>query len=157
VAYSTRKIWRQKGTGRARHGSRKAPIFVKGGVAHGPTGNEEYHLKISKRSKKQALYQALTSKMAQHEIAVLLDPEKISGKTQAFDKLIERIVPKKVNRTLMVLDQPSRPIINAAANLKQVTITQAHRLNAYEVLQHQYIILTQASLEIIAPKKAKTL
>ena len=71
VRGSRRKIWRQKGTGRARHGDRYAPIFVGGGRAHGPTGQENFRAKLTKKMKKAALFSALTTKQKQGEVLVV--------------------------------------------------------------------------------------
>src|SRR3990170_5938571 len=71
VKGSGKKIWRQKGTGRARHGDAQAPIFVGGGVAHGPTGRENYKLKLPKRLKRRALFAALTQKIEEKELVIV--------------------------------------------------------------------------------------
>jgi LSU ribosomal protein L4P len=80
------KWYRQKGTGRARHGSRAAPIFVGGGVAHGPTGEQNYQLKMPKKMKKAALFSALTSKFKEKEILVVKGLEKIEPKPKKWQK-----------------------------------------------------------------------
>jgi len=82
IVLTKAKWFRQKGTGRARHGARSAPIFVGGGVAHGPTGEQNYHLKMSKKMKKQALFSALTSKFKANEVMVIKDLAKIEPKTK---------------------------------------------------------------------------
>jgi large subunit ribosomal protein L4 len=110
VVASKRKIWRQKGTGRARHGSRNAPIFVKGGVAHGPTGKQNFTKKLSKKMKKAALKSALA--------------------TKAGDKKI--------------------------SNLKNVRISKADSLNAYEILQKNYLFLEKEAIEKIKQVFSKT-
>jgi len=83
---SRRKIWRQKGTGRARHGDRYAPIFVGGGRAHGPTGQENHQLKLTKKMKRRALFAALSLKLKQGEVVAVKDLAKIEPKTRQVIK-----------------------------------------------------------------------
>src|SRR3989338_1322571 len=89
VTGSTRKIYRQKGTGRARHGARKAPIFVGGGVTHGPTGQENFTLSLPKSQRKQDLFSAATAKLAD---SLFLDTKtKLGAKTQELAKIIVKL------------------------------------------------------------------
>ena len=150
VSYSTRKLWRQKGTGRARHGSRKAPIFVGGGVAHGPTGNENYTLKLTKKMRHLALYGALTAKAQDQAICILDDVSKSAGKTKAFQTLFSKITSYPKSRLLLVLDQPYPGVLKAVHNLPGVFPTQVKRLNAYEVLNHQSIVMVKPALDFLA-------
>lgn len=153
IAISTAKIWRQKGTGRARHGARSAPIFVGGGVAHGPTGQENYQLTISKRMRRLALLGALTIKS--ETISIITGLEKIKPKTKIVQNLINQISSSA--KTLLILDQPNSSLIKAASNIETITVTQAKRLNAYEVLNHHHLIFTKESLKQLSdlhqPKK----
>ena len=90
ITGSTKKIWRQKGTGRARHGSRKAPIFVGGGVAFGPR-TRDYSLKIPKKMKKAALFSALSFRQNNREIKVVTGLENISPKTKFMAQVIKKL------------------------------------------------------------------
>jgi len=102
IKTSKRKIWRQKGTGRARHGSRNAPIFVKGGVAHGPRGNQNFSLKMPKKMKRAALLGALTNKADDKKIFVIEDFTKIKPKTKEAQKLIDVLLKKENTRKTLV-------------------------------------------------------
>lgn len=155
VNYSTRKIWRQKGTGRARHGSRKAPIFVGGGVAHGPSGIERYSLKFPQKMRHQALLGALTQKHQAGAINILADLEKFPSKTQAAQKLFNKIYPTSV-KTLFVLDTPNLPVIRAVNHLSDITTTQASTLNLYEVLSHQQILFTKNAVDLLVKRSNPT-
>ena len=143
VTGSTRKIYRQKGTGRARHGARKAPIFVGGGVTHGPTGQENFTLSLPKSQRKQALFSAATAKLAD---SLFLDTKtKLGAKTQELAKIIVKLSGGQ-GKTLLVLPQPEASLIQAGANIKNLTLTQAARLNPYELLNHQTIIYIKESV-----------
>jgi large subunit ribosomal protein L4 len=149
VSYSTRKIWKQKGTGRARHGSRKAPIFVGGGVAHGPTGLENYTLKLTKKMRRSALYGALTVKAQAQAVSVVDDLSKLDRKTKTMTKLIATLKVKPSSRVLLILDHAYPAVIQAAKNLKNIQPTQVSRLNVYEILNHPNLVFTQKSLSYL--------
>lgn len=158
VTGTTAKVWRQKGTGNARHGSRKAPTFVGGGVSHGPTGGQNYKLQISKRQKKQALFSALTTKIEDSLFVTGL--EKLSAKTADLIKVTSALA-KDSRKTLIVIDKPINNIITAGANAQGITITQATRLNPYELINNNTIIFSSDSIEVIkntylSDKKTKT-
>jgi len=164
VSGSGRKIWRQKGTGRARHGDRYAPIFVGGGVAHGPTGSENYQLKMSKRMRQQALFSALTSKFKDGEIIVVKGLAKIEPKTKEMMKILEKL---KVNpstklrvdgersrtvkspklKVLIVLPETLGNIIRAARNIQGVNLIQTNLLNTYDVLNGGKLIFMKESID----------
>lgn len=147
VTGSNAKIWRQKGTGNARHGSRKAPIFVGGGVSHGPTGGQNYKLQISKRQKKQALFAALTTKVS--DSLFVSGFEKLTAKTSDLVKIVKTLA-KDSRKTLIIIDKPIKNIIAAGANAKGITITQATRLNPYELLNNNTIIFAKEAVDTIA-------
>lgn len=152
VNYSTRKLWRQKGTGRARHGSRRAPIFVGGGKAHGPTGNENYTKKLTKKMRRQALLGALTLKQQAKQIAVVKDIDAIEPKTKAMQTMLKKVAkyPTDTKKALIILDKPHQQVIKSSRNLDGIATTQASRLNAYEVINHPTLIISQSALSQIA-------
>lgn len=159
VSYSTRKIWRQKGTGRARHGSRRAPIFVGGGSAHGPTGNENYSKKLPKKMRRQALLGALTLKQQDKQITVIKDITALEPKTKSMQAMLQKVFkyPTDTKKALIILDKPHQNVIQSSRNLDGITTTQANRLNVFEVLNHPTIIISQDALKLIAnPLPAKT-
>lgn len=146
---SRRKIWRQKGTGRARHGDRYAPIFVGGGRAHGPTGEENFKLKMSKTMKKKALFSALSSKSKAKEIIAIKGLAKIEPKTKAMAKTLKALPLKKSKKILLVLPSVLENVIRAGRNLSGLELVQANQLNPYQILNHDQLILMEESLEKI--------
>ena len=142
------KWYRQKGTGRARHGSRAAPIFVGGGVAHGPTGEQNYQLKMPKKMKKAALFSALTSKFKEKEILIVKGLEKIEPKTK---KMAEFLTKSKIQSTkskiLLVLPKMLENIILAGRNLENFEISYSADLNTYQVLASDKLIFLPESID----------
>jgi len=145
VRGSRRKIWRQKGTGRARHGDRYAPIFVGGGRAHGPTGEENYRLKMSKKMRRQALFSALTSKLKEGEVLVIKGLEKVEPKTKEMTGILGKVT--KSRKATVILPEVIENVIRAARNIKGVNLAQAHLLNTYQVLNGGKIILMKESVD----------
>lgn len=147
VAGSGRKIWRQKGTGRARHGDRYAPIFVGGGVTHGPTGREVWKLKLSKKMRRQALFSALTSKLKEKDVIVVTGLEKLRPKTKEIGEVLQRLTQSK--KATIILPKKIENIIRAARNIRGVNLTQANLLNIYEVLNGGTLIFAKDSIEVL--------
>lgn len=145
VARSTRKIYRQKGTGRARHGSKGAPIFVGGGVAHGPTGEQNYRLAMSKKMRKAALRSALTSKLKKKEIWVVTELDKVRGKTKEIEGLLASL--KITGKVSLVLPKKWEKVERAARNIRGVKLLLVKQLNTYAVLNGGKLIWAKESLE----------
>lgn len=150
VHLSGQKIYRQKGTGRARHGDKKAPIFVKGGKAHGPTGEQNYKLKLSHKQKRLALISALSQKAKDKQIAIIDGLEKISTKTKIFKKTLKLIYQAKtLPKTAVILPLVLDNVIKAGRNISQVKFLQAANLNTYEILNTEELLITKPSIEIL--------
>lgn len=145
VVGSRRKIWRQKGTGRARHGDRYAPIFVGGGVAHGPTGRENWKLKLSKKMRRKALFSALTTKLKEGEIIVVTGLEKVEPKTKKMAEILEKLAQKR--KLTIILPGKIENVIRAAGNIERVNLVQASLLNTYEALNGGTLIFMKDSIE----------
>ena len=148
---STRKIYRQKGTGRARHGGVRAPIFVKGGIAHGPKPRD-YSLTLSKSMRKAALFSALSAKVQAGEISVMAGLSKME-KTSAMANALMHGGYSKKGTTLFVLPEHTEKVYKAARNLVGVTVIPASLLNTYEVLKAKRIVLMQEAVAKIAGAK----
>ena len=146
VRGSRRKIWRQKGTGRARHGDLYAPIFVGGGRAHGPRGVENYQLKMSKKMKRAALFSALTSKLKDKEIFVVKDLEKIEPKTKKMAQILQKKL-KIEGKVLIILPEVLDNVMRAARNIRGVSLAQASLLNTYQVLNGGKLLLMKESID----------
>lgn len=150
VSRTTAKAYRQKGTGKARHGSRRAHIFVGGGVAHGPKANANFSKTLSKRMRRRALLGALSLRVKDNNLVVMNNLDSIQNKTKDFTKILAKVVDyPKTRKVLVILPQVFEGIINASSNLSGVTITQAKRLNTYEILHANTIILAQDAIEIL--------
>lgn len=149
VTGSTRKIYRQKGTGRARHGDIKAPIFVGGGIVHGPKPRD-YSLKINKKQKLQALYSALTQKNKENNIIALSDEFiKIKPKTKIFAEFLQKLNLHK-QKILLVLPKTGKNNLTLAVrNIPNLRIIGATVINPYEILRNQKILMTEEALATI--------
>ena len=143
VARTKKKWFKQKGTGNARHGARSANIFVGGGVVHGPTGNENWNLSLSKNMRKQALASALSAQIEKIVVTTMLGD--IQPKTKDAHAYLQRLAPN-VKKVLIVVDQKMENIYRSTKNLPYVQITSAARVNIYELLLAQKIILTKEAV-----------
>jgi len=143
VTGSTRKIARQKGTGRARHGDIKAPIFVGGGVAFGPLGLRR-KLKLTKKMRRKALFASLTNKLQENKIILIKDLAlaKIK-KTKQAQSLLDK--SKFTNPLILVLPHQCQQAIYFQ-NLPQVKVNEPCSLNAYKVMQASSLIFTEKAL-----------
>ncbi len=159
VTLTSAKWYRQKGTGRARHGAKSAPIFVGGGVAHGPK-IRDYSLKLPQKMRKAALLSALSLKASAGEIKVLSGLLKAPPKTKPMAQMIAKVTADKKgkSRVLLITSKDSKDLGNvyrAAGNIRNVEIINARLLNTYEVLKHKNILFMKESFEAIAGGSAK--
>lgn len=153
VEGSTAKIYRQKGTGRARHGAVRAPIFVGGGITFGPQ-SRKVRLELPQRMKKAALLAALSAKMSDQKIVGFSGAEKASGKTKEAHDLLGKIAGKdKKVSALIVIGDKSDNVVRAVRNIPQVTALTANLINAYEVLKHDMLILTKDAVDKLSGKE----
>lgn len=149
VSLSKRKIWRQKGTGRARHGAKSAPIFVGGGVAHGPDG-EKRHLTLPKKMRKKALNAAISLKAGNGEI-VIVDGLSLLKKTKEAADLLKKVATKEKykqgrNYTVALADENVVARL-ALRNLENVKVVRFSDLNAYSVYFAGVLIIDKKALE----------
>lgn len=143
VEGSGRKIWRQKGTGRARHGDRYAPIFVGGGVAHGPTGTQSFTHTVPKRMRRRALYAALSEKLRDKQLMVVEGMERLEPKTKRLAEVLKLLTKGPMQQVSLVLSDSERDIMRSARNIGNLTLFEARKLNAYEVMSSGVILLTK--------------
>lgn len=142
VSGGGKKPWRQKGTGRARFGSSRNPIWRGGGIVFGPRGNENYSKKLSTQSKRQAIKQALTLADKAGKVNVL--DVKTTGKTAEVAKFL---ADNKFDRkALIVVDEKTPAIIRATNNLENVLLVSTKYLNVYHILNADHIVLSTASV-----------
>jgi large subunit ribosomal protein L4 len=147
VSGGGKKPWKQKGTGRARFGSSRNPIWRGGGIAFGPTGEENYTKKLNVKAKRQAIRQALSLAAAAKKVVVIEDIVSKDGKTSELVKLLSKIGAER--RTLIAVDTKSNELVRASKNLRDVKLAQANYLNVYDILNADTIILTNAALQVV--------
>ena len=144
VARTKKKWFKQKGTGNARHGARTANLFVGGGVSHGPTGLQNWSLKMSATMRRAALASVLSAQ-AEH-IIVCDDINQLDGKTVSAQKLFAHIVPD-AKHILVVLSKSTDLMFRSMRNLEKVYVTSASRLTTYEVAYADAIVFTKDSVK----------
>jgi large subunit ribosomal protein L4 len=142
------KVWRQKGTGRARHGSRNAPIFVGGAKAHGPTGRENFNKSLSKQMRQKSLFSALSQQLKEEHILVVDTLVSLPLKTARFDKLFNKLA-KDVKKILFLIDKEEKQLRLATRNLAEVTTLTVTNLNAYQTLKARQLIFTKAAIKAL--------
>jgi len=150
VKRSKAKWYRQKGTGRARHGARSAPIFVGGGRAHGPTGEQNYEKAMPKKMGRAALISALSSRARDKEIIIVDGLEKIK-KTKEMAKILKEVT----GPFLLILSGKLENVILATRNIPSLALIQAKSLNAYEVLKAGKILITREAIKTLEAKWTK--
>ena len=142
-----KKPWRQKGTGRARFGSTRNPIWRHGGVAFGRTGNENFTKKISRQAKKQAVCQALSMKNAEKAVVVLDKPVKLTGKTKDAVKVLKELKLDGKN-VLIVTAEKTPEILRSTNNLPNVKLARATYLNVFYIMNADAIVFGDAALKV---------
>lgn len=145
VSGGGKKPWKQKGTGRARFGSSRNPIWRGGGIVFGPRGNENYTKKLSKTSKKVAVRQALTLANQAKKISVL--DIKTTGKTAEIATFL--LENKLERRVLVVVDEKTSELMRATNNIQNVLVVRANYLNVYHLLNADKIVITPKALPVI--------
>jgi len=148
VSGGGRKPWKQKGTGRARFGSSRNPIWRGGGIAFGPTGIENYTKNINLKAKRQAIRQALSLAAAENKVVVIENFAAKDGKTTAAAGLLKKVGATR--RTLVVVDALNDDIVRATNNLTDVKLVTAKYLNAYDVMNADTIVATKPALDIVS-------
>ena len=144
---STKKIIAQKGSGGARHASKKAPIFVGGGVAHGPKGSKYKIKKINKKVRKLALAQTLSKKNKDNSLYILADVKKEIKKTKDFNKFLQK---NKLSNALIISDAGSLKNINRSArNIKNLKLIKEEGANIYDIFKFKNLIITSSSVKKI--------
>jgi len=153
VKGSTAKIYAQKGTGGARHSSRKAPIFVGGGVAHGPKGSVYKVKKINKKIRKLGLLHLLSQKNKVNSLFVVEDFKKEITKTKLFNNFLEKM---KLKNSIIISDKNSKTkIIKSARNIANLKIIEQEGANAYDILKYRNVIFTISSIKSFQDRVTK--
>ena len=144
---STVKIVAQKGSGGARHASRKAPLFIGGGIAHGPKGKVYKIKKINKKVRKLALAQTLSKKHSDKNLYILADVKKEIKKTKEFNNFLEK---NNLANSLIISDEDSLKNINKSArNIKNIKLIKQEGTNIYDLFKYKNVIMTSSSVKKI--------
>ena len=142
-----KKPWRQKGTGRARFGSTRNPIWRHGGVAFGRTGEENFTKKISKQAKRQAVCQALSMKNADKAVVTVEETKaKFDGKTKSAAKFLKDLKLEDKN-VLMVVAEKTPEVLRSTNNIANLKLVRAQYLNVFDIMNADAIVFSEAGLE----------
>ena len=145
VSGTGKKPWRQKGTGRARAGTLRSPIFRHGATVFGPTGTQNYKLKMNKNVAFIAIASALSDKVASNNLVAITDEEFASCKTKDFVKALASM--KLEGKILLVLTEYDENLVKAAGNLPNIIIVSVDNVSVYDVLNANKVVMTQAAIK----------
>ena len=146
ITGSTSKIYAQKGTGGARHASRKAPIFVGGGIAHGPKGELAYKKrKLNKNEKKLSVASLITEKNKDKNLLILNDFSSEIKKTKEMNAIIQKL---EIPNSLIILDKASKEKIEKSArNIPNVKVTDVNHFSSYDIIKFKKVVFTESSVK----------
>ena len=146
VAGPTSKIYAQKGTGNARHASRKAPIFVGGGIAHGPKGELAYKKrKLNKNEKKLSVASLITEKNNNKNLLILNDFSSEIKKTKEMSAIVKKL---DITNSLIILDRNSKEKVEKSArNIPNVKVTDVNHFSSYDIIKFKKVVFTESSVK----------
>ena len=148
-----KKPWKQKGTGRARAGSSRSPLWSGGGVTFGPRNTKNPELKINKKEKQAALRMVLSDKLASGRLVIVDSFEKATGKTAEVAKLLATVAE---SRPAIVATEKSNPVLTrATSNIPRTNTVLATSLNVRDLLKHRYLIVDNAGIDAIITQLSK--
>lgn len=154
VSGGGRKPWRQKGTGRARHGSSRSPIWIGGGVTFGPTKERNFKQKVNKKMRRKALLMALSNRAASDRLVVVDDLSLPEIKTKRMTEILGKL-PIKGRKTLVVTADTNEHASKSVRNVPDVSVARARDLNLLTVLSHDTLVVEQAGIEQISKTFAR--
>ena len=142
----TSKIYAQKGTGNARHASRKAPIFVGGGIAHGPKGQLSYKTrKLNKTEKKNSIASLITEKTQNKDLLILSDFKNEIKKTKEMNSILKKL---EISNSLLILDKSSKDKIERSIkNIPNTKVTDINHFSAFDIVKFKKIVFTETSVK----------
>lgn len=159
VAGGGKKPWRQKGTGRARHGSRRSPIWAGGGVTHGPSTEKDYSKKLNKKVRQKALAMTLSQKHAEGEIifidALQFDAPKTAAAKTALDAIAKgadkpTLATKRKNAALVVLTERNDVVEQSLRNFGNLAVAQVKDVNPVDLLTYKFVLVTEPDKAVAA-------
>lgn len=151
------KPWKQKGTGRARHGSSRSPIWVGGGTTHGPRNDKNYSRKINKKAKTKAFYTVLSQKFRDGEILFIDSLSLANPKSKDAKKILsslssikgyEKLATKKTNAAIIALDKKTDALTKSFRNFGNVSIEEFRNINPVSVMNHTYLIVSNPEISL---------
>jgi large subunit ribosomal protein L4 len=154
-----RKPWRQKGTGRARHGSIRSPLWVGGGKAHGPRKEKDYSQKINKKMKRLAIFSVLSKKFRDGEVKIMKDLGLAAPKTKLVAENLKSLFGlKRLKKadTLFIPSLENRSIYRASRNLVKAKALSPESLNVYDLLNYKRILIDEKAIPVIAKHYPRT-
>ena len=153
VSGPTSKIYAQKGTGNARHASRKAPIFVGGGVAHGPKGQLAYKTrKLNKSEKKNSITSLISEKIKKKELLVFNDFNNEIKKTKEMNTIVRKF---EISNSLIILDKSSKnKIEKSIRNIPNIKVTDINHFSAFDIVKFKKIVFTESSIKELEKRYA---
>jgi len=153
VSGPTSKIYAQKGTGNARHASRKAPIFVGGGVAHGPKGQLAYKTrKLNKSEKKNSIASLISEKIKNKDLVVFNDFNNVIKKTKEMNVIIKKFA---ISNSLIILDKSSKDKIEKSIrNLPNIKVTDINHFSAFDIVKFKKVVFTESSVKELEKRYA---
>tara|TARA_B100001769_G_scaffold150427_1_gene117910 strand:+ start:814 stop:1437 length:624 start_codon:yes stop_codon:yes gene_type:complete len=143
---STSKIYAQKGTGNARHASRKAPIFIGGGIAHGPKGELAYKKrKLNKNEKKLSIASLITEKNKLKNLVIFSDFKNEIKKTKEMNSILNKF---EINNSLIILDKSSKDKIEKSArNIPNIKVTDINHFSAFDIVKFKKVVFTETAVK----------
>ena len=153
VSGPTSKIYAQKGTGNARHASRKAPIFVGGGVAHGPKGELSYKKrKLNKSEKKQSIASLITDKIKNKNLLIFSDFSSKIKKTKEMNLILKKF---EISNSIIILDKTSKDNIEKSIrNIPNIKVTDVNHFSAFDIIKFKKVVFTETSVKELEKRYA---
>ncbi len=153
VSGGGRKPWRQKGTGRARHGSTRSPIWVGGGKSHGPRNERDYSEKVNKKMKRIAVFSVLSKKMKDGEVKIFEDFNIKAPKTNILSLTLRKLLDMKKDAkrfdVALITNGNNENIFRASSNLTKTKAINADSLNVYDIMNHKNLFIEKDAVEVI--------
>lgn len=144
-----RKPWRQKGTGRARHGSIRSPIWVGGGVTFGPRNEKNFDKKINNKTRRKALFSLLSKKLKDSEIKIIDSLDIEDRKTKMVAEVVGKVLPSR-SPSLFIINRENSNFAVAARNIPKTKVSRPNSLNVYDCAAHKFVVFEKKAIEEIS-------
>lgn len=154
VAGTGKKPWKQKGTGRARHGSRRSPIWVGGGITFGPNSDRNFSVKMNRKARRKALAMVLTDKVQSGTFIAVDSLTLADSKTKAFASILKNM-PLKAKKMIVILEPKNVSAVRAGRNLPRVTTISASSVNIVDLLAHDGVIASREAIDVLTKTFAR--